>query len=264
MSGNGSFVDSNTNFFRTRAGATLLGLGIFLLAGGIFLFVISRDLPSLSQLESYKPKLASKVYSTDLKVIYEYYEEKRNFVPLEELPEALVQAAIATEDRKFREHWGFDLRRFVQAAFINLSTLSFREGASTLTQQLARQLYLTLEKKVTRKIKELITAIQIERTYTKTEILEMYLNHMNFGHGSYGAQSAATKYFGKDAHDLSVDECALLIGLLKAPSHYTPLWYPEKARARRNLVLRAMHELNYITDEELAEYSDKPIKVIES
>lgn len=242
----------------------LIGSSTIVSGGLIFLYVMSRDLPSLSQLESYKPKLASKVYSRDLKIIYEYFEEKRSFVPLEELPEALVQAAIATEDRKFYHHWGFDLRRFVQAAFTNLASMSFREGASTMTQQLARQLYLTLEKKVTRKIKELITAIQIERTYTKDEILEMYLNHMNFGHGSYGAQSASIKYFGKDVQELTVDECAMLIGLLKAPSHYTPFWHPNKALTRRNLVLNSMRELNYISDEEYAEYLKKPIEILET
>lgn len=244
--------------------ATLLTFFIIGLAGLTFLFVISRDLPSLSELEDYKPKLASKVYSADMKVIHEYFEQKRSYVPLEEIPAKLIQAVIASEDRKFYDHWGVDVKRFFQAAFINLINLSYKQGASTLTQQLARQLYLTLEKTIARKIKEMITTIRIERTYTKEEILEMYLNQMNFGHGAYGVQSAAVKYFGKDVREITVDEAAMLVGLLKAPSHYTPFNDPGKARTRRNIVLNAMRELKYLTEDEYAGYSKKPVTVLKT
>ncbi|MFQ5602773.1 MAG: penicillin-binding protein 1A [bacterium] len=259
-----SFWDSVKDFVQTKKIASVFILFVSVcVLGVILLFVISRDLPSLQQLESYKPKLASKVYSADLKIIHEYFEEKRSFVPLEEMPETLIKAVIATEDRRFYDHWGMNLKRFTQAVFINLISFSYEQGASTLTQQLARQLYLTLEKTITRKIKEVLTAIQIERTYTKDEILEMYLNHMNFGHGSYGAQSAALKYFGKDVQELTVDECAMLVGLLPAPAIYTPFRHPEKTLTRRNVVLAAMRELNYLEEEEYAELIKKPIEVIE-
>jgi len=239
-----------------------LAFSAIILAGSTYLFFITRDLPSLQQLESYKPKLASKVYSADMQMIHEYFEEKRSFVPLEEMPQELIQAVIATEDRRFYDHWGMDLKRLIGAIFKNILSVSFtKEGASTLTQQLARQLYLTLEKTYTRKIKELITAIQIERTYTKQEILEMYLNHMNFGHGSYGGQSAALKYWGKDVRDLTIDECAILAGVLKAPAHYTPIRHPNSSLTRRNLVLKSMHEMQFINDDEYAELVQKTIVV---
>lgn len=259
-----SLWERSKSFFKNRKMAAAFGVAAAVVVLGIIYFiVITRDLPSLEQLENYKPKLASKVYSADMKIIHEYFEEKRSFIPLEEIPDAVIKAVIATEDRRFYDHWGMNLRRFAQAAVINLTTLSFEQGASTLTQQLARQLYLTLEKTITRKIKELITAIQIERTYTKDEILEMYLNHMNFGHGAYGVQSAALKYFGKDARDLTPDESAMLIGLLRAPAHYTPLNYPERARSRRNVVLGAMREMKFLNEEEYADLVQKPINVID-
>ena len=245
-----------------RIASIFIAFGMVGLIGLTYLYIISRDLPSLKQLEKYEPKLASKVYSADLKVIAEFYEEKRSFVPLEEMPDALIKAVIATEDRKFYDHWGMNVKRFAQAAFINLYKLSFEQGASTLTQQLARQLYLSLEKTITRKIKELLTAIQIERTYTKDEILEMYLNHMNFGHGAYGAQSAAQLYFGKDVQELNTAECAMLVGLLRAPSYYTPHRNPERTLTRRNVVLAAMREMGYLTDEEYAKWVKTPIDVI--
>lgn len=241
---------------------------LFLL-GSYYLYVITQDLPSLSRLEEYQPKLASKVYSADMQLIHEYYIEKRSFVPLEQMPKSLIEAVIATEDRKFFDHWGMDVRRFAGAILNNILSLDLtREGASTLTQQLARQLYLSttmgsaaLDKTLTRKIRELITAIQIERTYTKPEILEMYLNHMYFGHSAYGAQSAARTYFGKDVGELTRDESAVLVGLLKAPNNYTPLRYPNRCLARRNIVLGAMRDVKYIGDEEYADLMQKPIQV---
>jgi len=260
----GSFTSPRSGFFSTTFGRTVLVLFIIGLSGGVFLYIMGRDLPSLSQLESYKPKLSSKVYSADLRLITEFFEEKRSFVPLEELPDPLIKALIATEDRKFYDHWGIDLRRFATVALTSMVTFERPSAISTLTQQLARQLYLTLERTITRKIKEIITAIQIERTYTKVEILEMYLNHMNFGHGSYGAQSASIKYFGKDVQELTTDECAMLVGLLKAPSHYTPFWHPNKALGRRNVVLTSMRDLNFISEDEYAGYVKKPIEVFET
>ncbi len=253
------------NFWLQNKSKIIAGICAAILCGGItYLIFLTQDLPSLKQLEGYKPKLASKVYSADMQVIHEYFEEKRSFVPLEVMPKQLIQAVIATEDRKFHDHWGMDLYRLFGAAFNNIVYGRFKEGASTLTQQLARQIYIKtigLNKTLARKIKELITAIQIERTYTKQEILEMYLNHMYFGHGSYGAQSAAVKYFGKDLQDLSTDQCAILIGLLKAPNNYSPIRDPNRSLARRNVVLNAMRDMKFIEDNEYAEMIKKPIEV---
>ena len=259
------YTESAGSSLIKKIGYLFLGLLVFVLGCGIYLFVLSRDLPSLNQLENYKPKLASKVYSADMKVIKEYFEEKRSYVTLEELPVDMINAVIATEDRRFFDHWGFNLKRVAQAAFINIISLSYKQGASTLTQQLARQIYqktIGLQKNINRKLKELITAIQIERTYTKEEILEMYLNHMYWGHGAYGAQSAALKYYGKDVRDLTLDECALLVGLLKAPESYTPIRHPKKALKRRNVVLLSMREMNFITEKEYEDYIKKPVQVL--
>ncbi|MCC7430164.1 transglycosylase domain-containing protein, partial [bacterium] len=220
---------------------------IFALAGtGYFakkyLDVLSAELPSLEQLENYNPELVTKVYSKDGKLIKELFTQKRDLIPLNEIPLSIQNAILATEDRKFYGHWGIDIQRILGAAFINLVTLNFTQGASTLTQQLARNLYLTREKSITRKVKEILTSLQIEKTYSKKEILEMYLNTVYFGHGAYGIKSAAQKYFHKDVSQITIEEAALLASQLKAPTHYSPLFNPERALARRNTIINGMFE----------------------
>lgn len=165
-------------------------------------------------------------------------------------------AVIASEDRRFYDHWGLSLRSVARAISINILSLSYRQGFSTLTQQLARNLYKTIgfEDSILRKIKEVITAVQIERTYTKDEILEMYLNTVHFGHGTYGVEAATKRFFGKESNKLSVDESALLVGLLPSPASYSPIRHPERARKRRNTVLRLMKDQKYITHNEHAQY----------
>ena len=153
-------------------------LAMIVIPALLYISYLSRDLPKLSQLEDYRPKLVSKVYSADGKVIKEFFEERRSYVPLDSIPSHLKDALLATEDRNFYHHWGFNPIRFAQAILIDIIHMEKRQGASTLTQQLSRVLYFTTEKTLTRKIRELLTAIQIERTYTKDEILEMYLNQV--------------------------------------------------------------------------------------
>jgi penicillin-binding protein 1A len=168
----------------------------------------------------------------------------------------MQNAVVASEDRRFYEHWGLSLRSVARAIGINILSLSYRQGFSTLTQQLARNLYKTIgfEDSVLRKIKEVITAVQIERTYTKDEILEMYLNTVHFGHGTYGVEAATKRFFGKESKDLTVDESALLVGLLPSPASYSPVRHPERARKRRNTVLRLMRDQGYINHSEHAQY----------
>jgi len=199
------------------------------LAGLVYILILAKDLPSIEQLENYDPDLVTRIYSADGKVLNELYLEKRVFVNLDQIPEHMRNAVIASEDRRFRNHWGISLRDFFRAVVINTISLSYRQGFSSLTQQLARNLYDTIgfRKTLTRKIKEGITAIQIERTYTKDEILEMYLNSVHFGHGTYGIQAAAKRYFGKNAKDLTLDESALLVGILPSPG---PLLHPSVIR----------------------------------
>ena len=252
--------------FWISIGIILFGAVIVLL----FIGFLSSDLPSLEQLENYDPDLVTRIYSADGKVLSELFVQKRVFVELYNIPLHMQNAVIASEDRRFYEHWGLSLRSVARAIGINILSLSYRQGFSTLTQQLARNLYKTIgfEDSILRKIKEVITAIQIERTYTKDEILEMYLNTVHFGHGTYGVEAATKRFFGKESKELTVDESALLVGLLPSPASYSPVRHPERARKRRNTVLRLMKEQGYINHSEHAQYramtlesiTDEPIK----
>ena len=189
----------------------------------LFILFLSRDLPSLEQLENYDPDLVTRIYSADGEVLSELFVQKRVFVELNNIPKHMQDAVIASEDRRFYEHWGLSLRSVARAISINILSLSYRQGFSTLTQQLARNLYKTIgfEDSILRKIKEVITAVQIERTYTKDEILEMYLNTVHFGHGTYGVEAATKRFYGKESKLLSVDESASV--------SYTHLTLPTKA-----------------------------------
>ncbi len=243
-------------------------LPIFVLVGMIFIGLVyflylTRDLPSLDQLERYDPELATKIYSRDGVVIKELFTKKRILKPLSEMPENLILAVLDTEDRDFYDHWGLNFKRMIKAIMVDIVHLEFKQGASTLTQQLARQLYLNLKKTIARKLREIITAIQIERTYTKDEILEMYLNHMYFGHGAYGAEAAAQKYFNKSAKELTLPEAAMLAGILQRPTTYSPYRNPDLVIARRNLVLYNMYTAGHISREEFEEAKATPLNVRE-
>ena len=228
---------------------------------GAFLF---QGLPSLSSLENPKTDLATKIYSEDGELIDQLFIQNRTIVSLDAIPKDLINALIATEDRKFYKHWGVDLDRIVKAMFKNLLSFSVKEGASTITQQLARNLYPTTigsEISLTRKIKEAITAVQIEKTYTKDEILILYLNQVYFGRGAYGVEAAAKTFFDKTASELTLDECAMLIGMLKNPSgFYDPVEHPQNCMDRRNLVLNNMEEEDYITKDVYELAKNDPIK----
>ncbi|HEY6435729.1 MAG TPA: transglycosylase domain-containing protein, partial [Ignavibacteriaceae bacterium] len=190
---------------------------------GIFLAVIYSGLPSLEELENPKPQLASKVFTSDGELLGQYFIENRIETNLNKLPDHLIKALIATEDRKFYSHWGVDVTRFIKAMIKNVFSLSLGEGASTITQQLARNLYelkVTRETKLDkaiRKIREWITAIQIEKNFTKNEIIELYLNVSYFGRSAYGIEAASRVYFGKSANELTLTESAMFIALLKSP-----------------------------------------------
>ena len=239
------------NIFLRSLGIVLC-LTLFVIS---YLFYLSRDLPSLEQLENYDPDLVTSIYSKDGKILHELFLEKRVFVEFNQIPVHMRNAVIASEDRRFREHWGLSLRSVARAILVNVLSLSYRQGFSTLTQQLARNLYKSIgfEDSIFRKIKEVITAIQIERTYTKDEILEMYLNTVHFGHGTFGVQAAAKRFYGKRANELTLDEAALLVGLLPSPAIYSPIRHPDRANRRRNTVLRLMREEGYVTLSKYAE-----------
>ena len=251
------------NTWRRLVRLALLLYAILLLLTALTITIIwlsyRSDLPSLNQLERYEPSLITRIYSDDGQVLKEFYKERRILVPLEKMSPYLLDALISTEDRKFYRHWGVDLHRLGGALWADLKALRYAEGASTITQQLARMLFLSREKILTRKIKEWMTAIQIERRYSKDQILEMYLNHYYFGQGSYGVQAAAETFFNKDVEQLDLGESALLIGLLGAPYRYDPLEHPELALKRRNIVLRAMEDHGAITPDEATAAIEEPL-----
>ena len=226
---------------------------LILIAAGMLgvlsiILILSRDLPSLEQLENYDPDLVTRIYSADGKVLNELFVQKRVFIELDKIPEHMQYAVVSSEDRRFFDHWGLSMRSIARAVMVNTLSLSYRQGFSTLTQQLARNLYKSVgfEDSILRKVKEMITAIQIERTYTKDEILEMYLNTVHFGHGTYGVEAATKRFFGKESKYLTIDESALLVGLLPAPASYSPIHHPDIAIRRRNTVLRLMRDQGYI------------------
>ena len=227
----------------------------------IYLIFLSKDLPSLQELQKFNPEQVSKIMSSDGEVLGELYFHKRDVVKIGQVPKDLRNALLSMEDRNFYEHSGLRFQSILRAVIINVLTVSKKQGASTITQQLARNMYNTIgfKKTITRKLKELITAINIEQTYTKSEIMELYLNSVYFGHGRYGVQSASEHYFGKDVDELELDECAILIGLLPAPARYSPINYPERSIGRRNLVLNVMYNQKYISDLEYKTVIDKPL-----
>tara|TARA_B000000532_G_scaffold26085_1_gene17824 strand:+ start:2386 stop:4509 length:2124 start_codon:yes stop_codon:yes gene_type:complete len=215
------------------------------------IFQLAQNLPSLDQLENYDPDLITRIYSSDGEVLDELFFEKRIFVSLDQIPNNMKNAVIASEDRRFYDHWGIDSKSILRAVVVNIINLGYEQGFSSLTQQVARTLYDTIgfRKTITRKIKEIITAIQIERTYTKDEILEMYLNNVHFGHGTYGVQVAAKRYFQKDVSLLTLGESAMLVGILPAPARFSPITHPERAHYKRNVVLRVMRDEKFINKE---------------
>lgn len=243
----------------------LLG-GIFLFAAiicGVALgaiFAMVRDLPQIRALEDFSPSAVTRIYSADQVLLAELYKKRRDPVPLSKIPETLRQALIATEDRQFYEHSGVDLKGIARAIVRDIMAGEFVEGASTITQQLSKTLFLTSEKTLERKLKEAFLALQLERRYTKDEILELYLNQVYYGSGAYGVQAAARKFFEKSVSELNIAECALIAGMPKAPSVYSPLVNPELAVERRNLVLRQMLAVGAITQSQYETAKSRPYK----
>jgi penicillin-binding protein 1A len=246
----------------------LLAIGLpILLAIVAYAIYLFNGLPSLEKIENPKPELATRVFSVDGEILDRFFIKNRSQVTLKEIPRTAVEALLATEDKDFYSHWGVDAIRFVKAMVKNVLSLFQRhEGASTITQQLSRSLYLGHEdtnifQTVTRKFREFITAIQIERTFTKDEILEAYFNVVYFGRGSYGIASAAQQYFGKPLGELTLNESALLVALVKGPAYYDPVNHPERALARRNIVLGQMEKYDYLTPTTAAMAKREPIQL---
>jgi penicillin-binding protein 1A len=210
--------------------------------------ILPRSLPPVTALETIQPIQGSKLYDDNDELITELHVERRIFVPLTQIPRSLRDAVLATEDRRFYSHWGLDPIGIARAIVQNYRRGRIVEGGSTITQQLTKVLFLTPDKSLERKLKEAVLALELERRYSKDRILEMYLNQIYFGHGAYGVEAAARTYFGKSVSELTVRESALLAGLVRAPSNYSPFERPEAARMRRELVLRRMVEYGALSE----------------
>ena len=206
---------------------------------GIYQY-FARDLPSTARLENIEPSVKTQILADDSTVVGEFFEQNRALVPLEDIPQHFKDAVIAVEDRRFYAHWGVDGVGLVRAIFANMRAGRIVEGASTITQQLARNLFTMFDVSISRKIKEAILALRIEGAYSKDEILEMYLNQINFGSGAYGVEAAAREYFNKGARDLTLGESAFLAGLPQNPRDYSPYYHLDRALQRRIVVLDAM------------------------
>ena len=220
---------------------------IGVLAVGGLIWHFSKDLPPLEQLGAYQPSLVTQVYSSDKQLIGQFFIERRILTPVAEIPERLRRAVIAVEDVRFFEHPGLDYIGMLRAAWTNLRRGGKVEGASTITQQLARSLFLSSERTFDRKVHELILAYKMELVLTKEQILELYLNQIYFGQGAYGVASAAQTYFGKDLSALTIAESAFLAGLPKSPNHYSPFKAYDRAKKRQEHVLARMEEAGFLT-----------------
>ncbi|HKV45950.1 MAG TPA: penicillin-binding protein 1A [bacterium] len=245
--------------------ALLVGLAVLLTGAGVLVgtaLAIGGHLPSVDALYT-PPSEATRIYAVDGELIASLYQENRANIPLSKIPRVLQRAVIDTEDAGFYQHHGISLRGVLRASFRNVREKGFAEGGSTITQQLARNLFLTNEKALSRKIAEMLLAIQIERRLTKDEILERYLNQVYLGQGAYGVEAASEVYFGKTARDLTLPESALLAGLIRAPSYYSPYEHLDQAKTRRGEVLQRMVDLGDITPAQMRAAGVAPIHLIE-
>ena len=237
----------------------LLCLSIAVGATAGVLFVYNSDLPQINSLEDYHPSLVTDVYSDDGRVIGSFALERRIVVTYDEIPQVVKDAIISVEDQNFRSHWGIDIYGIARAALKDLMAGRVVEGGSTLTQQLSKNLFLTPERRFRRKIQEAMLAIQIERYYTKDQILTMYVNQHFMGHGQYGFAAAADFYFSKQLKDLNIEEAALLAALPRSPINYSPITHPDRARQRRDYAIDRMVAEKKITVAQGEEAKSRPI-----
>lgn len=242
----------------------IIGLSLSLIAG-LFLswgyYYITRDLPKFTRIEDYQPPAVSKLYASDGTLIAEFFTEKRYPVKISEVPDILIKAFLAAEDSNFYTHQGVDPVSIFRAFYKNMQAGNAAQGGSTITQQVVKNLLLTPERKIERKIKEAFLAYELERRFSKDEILEIYLNQIFFGNGAYGIKAAVRLYFRKELPEVTLAEAALLAGLPQAPSKHSPLANPAKAHKRKVYVLGQMLKVHFITKEQYDQAMDEKIEV---
>ena len=241
---------------------------VFFLVSIFFIFsalwYFSAGLPDYKKLSNYQPPISSRVYSSEGKLIAEYALEKRLFIPYESIPKKIINSFLSAEDKNFFNHPGIDAKGIIRASIKNIENITKNkrlEGASTITQQVAKNFLLSNEVSFKRKIKEAILAFRIEKAYSKERILELYLNQIYLGEGTYGIAAASLEYFDKAVKDLTYGETSLLAALPKAPSKYNPFRYPDEAKFRRNLVINNLKENNFISEKESKFFKNSKIKV---
>jgi penicillin-binding protein 1A len=238
-------------------------IGAILLAGWMLGMVVLHqllsDLPDIDTLQHYTPPLVTRIYDRNNEVITELFTERRTVLPLSEIPVNLQNAFMATEDQYFFQHWGINLKGIARALIADLRHGRVVEGGSTITQQLSKVLFFSQKKTLTRKVRELLLALQLEHNYSKEEIFQMYMNQIYFGHGAYGVEAASRTLFGKHASELNLAECALLGGLPRSPKTYSPFLNPKNALRRRSWVLSRMRRSGYITPKEETDANQVPI-----
>jgi penicillin-binding protein 1A len=239
--------------------ALLASMIIGALAG--FLVVYSTDLPQVTELESYRPSSVTEIYDAKGRVVGSFALQRRIIASYDDYPKVLRDAVTSIEDKDFERHWGIDLWRIFGAAYRDIVSGSRAQGASTLTMQLSRNLFLTPDRKFGRKVQEIMLAIQIERRFTKPQIFTLYANQIFLGHGVYGFEAGSQYYFSKHAKDLTIEEAALLAGIPKGPSLYSPLGNAERALHRRNLVINNMMEDGKITAQQATIAKQTPVRL---
>ena len=244
---------------RRKSKLILLGIAIILGIPGGFLLAHAIRVPLVKSLENYQPAIITRIYDRNGIGFAEYSIQKRIVVAKRDMAPALVQAVVATEDADFYHHGGINPKAIFRAALKDIIARKKVEGASTLTQQLAKQVFLTPAKDFRRKINEAFLAVDIEKNFTKDQIFELYANQVYLGHGAYGVEAASRLYFGKHAKDLTVPEAAMIAGLIRAPMYYSPITHMDHAVARRNHVLRRMYEERYVTKQQFQQAANAPI-----
>ncbi|MCX8059620.1 MAG: transglycosylase domain-containing protein [Aquificaceae bacterium] len=235
--------------------------GLLLLLSLLSLFVLSLNLPPVETLKSWKPPVATVVYDAKDRPFGDVALQRRYYVEIKDIPLHVRQAFVSAEDKNFYRHSGVDFLAILRATAVNIRHGRIKQGASTITQQLARNLFLSPDKSFQRKIREALLAFSIERHYTKDQILEMYLNYIYLGQGTYGVEAASRVYFGKSVKDLTIEEAALLAGLPKAPTRYNPFRNPDRVKERRDYVLARMREDGYIGEEDYIKLVQRPVQV---
>ncbi|MEA1981430.1 MAG: PBP1A family penicillin-binding protein [candidate division Zixibacteria bacterium] len=257
-----SKIKSHSNRFRNSIILLAsLCLVLAVIVGFKIFHIYENDLPSFEQLHNIEPSLKTKIYDRNGILLQEYYNENRILTPFRDMPTHLIDILMASEDQEFYDHWGINIRRIGIVAFKNLLKWRITAGASTITQQLSRMIFLTRKKTFERKIKEALTAIKLERTYSKDELLEMYLNQYYFSRGAYGVAAAARIFFSKSVSELNINDCAILIGMLKGPNINSPLNNPDKSLQARNRVLSSYYSVGKITKTVYDSLRNEPLEI---